>query len=70
MRNTPGLILDIRDNSGGFSHSRIVGRFLQKRTQTVVSFIKNGPDTARSVHNPGLMARRARGSTPAVWRCS
>ena len=42
LRNTPSLIFDVRDNSGGFSHSWIVGRFLQKRTQTVVSFIKNG----------------------------
>jgi C-terminal processing protease CtpA/Prc len=43
VRNTPSLILDIRDNPGGFSHSWIVGRFLEKRTQTLVSIIKNGP---------------------------
>ena len=42
LRNTPGLILDIRDNAGGFSHSAIVGRFLEARTQTAVAFIKSG----------------------------
>jgi len=42
MRNAPGLVVDIRDNSGGFSHPWIVGRFLERRTQTTVSFIKNG----------------------------
>jgi carboxyl-terminal processing protease len=54
MRNTPGLILDLRDNTGGFSHSWIVGRFLEQRTQTVVSFIKNGPGHGDVRTQPGF----------------
>jgi C-terminal processing protease CtpA/Prc len=53
VRHTPRLILDIRDNSGGFSHSWIVGRFLSKRTQTVVSFIKNGAGHGAFRTQPG-----------------
>jgi C-terminal processing protease CtpA/Prc len=43
VRKTPGLVLDIRDNRGGFGHPWIVGRFLQKRTQAAISFVKDGP---------------------------
>jgi C-terminal processing protease CtpA/Prc len=43
LRTTPGLILDIRNNSGGFGHSEIVGRFLMKRTLVGFSYIKSGP---------------------------
>jgi C-terminal processing protease CtpA/Prc len=32
LRDAPGLILDIRDNTGGFGHSDITGRFVQERT--------------------------------------
>jgi carboxyl-terminal processing protease len=54
MRNAPGLIVDIRDNSGGFSHSWIVGRFLERRTQTIVSFIKNGAGHGALRTQPGF----------------
>ena len=53
LRNTPGLIVDIRDNPGGFSHSWIVGRFFDSRTQTVVSFVKNGPAHGALRMQPG-----------------
>lgn len=45
LRGAPGLILDVRDNPGGFgsAHSRMVGRFLKERTLVCVSYIKNGP---------------------------
>jgi len=43
MRDAPGLILDIRDNPGGFGQPRIVGRFLQKRTLVAISYVRNGP---------------------------
>ncbi len=45
LRGAPGLILDVRDNQGGFgtAHARIVGRFLKERTLVCVSYIKNGP---------------------------
>jgi carboxyl-terminal processing protease len=43
LRNTPGLILDIRDNPGGFGQPRIVGRLLQQSALVAVSYRKNGP---------------------------
>lgn len=43
LQDAPGLILDIRDNTGGFGQPRIVGRLLKKRTLVSVSYIKNGP---------------------------
>jgi carboxyl-terminal processing protease len=43
MRQTPALLLDIRDNPGGFGQPRIVGRLLSKRAQTGISYVKNGP---------------------------
>jgi carboxyl-terminal processing protease len=42
LRDTNGLILDIRDNQGGFNHDDIVGRFLHKDTFAGYSYIKNG----------------------------
>jgi len=42
LRDTNGLILDIRDNPGGNGHSDIVGRFLHKDTFVGYSYIKNG----------------------------
>ncbi|MFZ0340148.1 MAG: S41 family peptidase [Terracidiphilus sp.] len=42
LRDTSGLILDIRDNHGGFNHDDIVGRFLHKNTFVGYSHIKNG----------------------------
>ena len=43
LRDTRGLILDIRDNPGGFNHDDIVGRFLHKTTFVGYSRTKNGP---------------------------
>ena len=43
LRTAPGLILDIRDNPGGYNQERIVGRLLQQPTLGAISFIKNGP---------------------------
>ena len=43
LRDTPGLLLDIRDNTGGFGQPRIVGRLLSKRTLVGISYFKNGP---------------------------
>jgi len=43
LRDTPGLVVDIRDNTGGFGHAEIVGRFLSRRTLTGYSHAKNGP---------------------------
>ena len=43
LRDTPGLLLDIRDNTGGFGQPRIVGRLLGKRTLAGISYSKNGP---------------------------
>jgi len=43
LRTAPGLILDIRDNSGGFSQPQIVGRLLQRPALCEISFVKNGP---------------------------
>ena len=41
LRTAPGLILDIRDNPGGYGQERIVGRLLQQPTLCAISFIKN-----------------------------
>ena len=43
LRDAPSLILDIRGNPGGFGHSDITGRFVQKRVPVGFSYIKNGP---------------------------
>jgi serine/threonine protein kinase/C-terminal processing protease CtpA/Prc len=43
LRTAPGLILDIRDNPGGYGQERIVGRLLQRPTLGAINFIKNGP---------------------------
>jgi carboxyl-terminal processing protease len=42
LRDTNGLILDIRDNPGGFNHDDIVGRFLHKDTFVGYSYTKKG----------------------------
>jgi len=44
LRNTPALILDIRDNPGGFGQPGVVGRLLQHSTLVSVSYCRNGPD--------------------------
>jgi C-terminal processing protease CtpA/Prc len=45
LRATPALILDIRDNEGGFGNAqpRIVGRFITQRTLVAMDYRKNGP---------------------------
>jgi hypothetical protein len=43
LRDTGGLILDVRDNPGGFGHDEIVGRFLHKTTFVGYSHAKSGP---------------------------
>jgi C-terminal processing protease CtpA/Prc len=43
VRSTPALVLDIRDNPGGFGHPAIVGRLLKGRTDFGISFKRNGP---------------------------
>ena len=43
LREAPALILDIRDNSGGFGHSEITGRFVQERVPVGFSYVRNGP---------------------------
>jgi carboxyl-terminal processing protease len=43
LRATRGLILDIRDNEGGFGQPRIAGRLLQQSALVAVSYRKNGP---------------------------
>jgi C-terminal processing protease CtpA/Prc len=40
---TPGLILDIRYNPGGYGHPHMVGRLLQKQALGAISYVKNGP---------------------------
>lgn len=42
LRDTSGLILDIRNNAGGFGHPQIAGRFFKKRTRAGFSYTKNG----------------------------
>ncbi len=43
LRTAPGLILDIRDNPGGYGQPRIVGRLVQRRTLGAISYLKSGP---------------------------
>lgn len=42
LRDTGGLILDIRDNRGGFNHDDIVGRFLRRDMFVGYTYIKSG----------------------------
>ena len=43
LREAPALILDIRDNPGGFGHPEISGRFVQERVRVGFSYVRNGP---------------------------
>jgi C-terminal processing protease CtpA/Prc/Flp pilus assembly protein TadD len=45
LKDTPALILDIRNNQGGFgtAQPRIVGRFMTERRLAAISYVKNGP---------------------------
>jgi C-terminal processing protease CtpA/Prc len=56
LRKTPGLILDIRNNSGGFGHTEIVGRFLMNRTLVGFSYIKSGPGHTDLVKHEDYLA--------------
>jgi carboxyl-terminal processing protease len=84
LKDTPGLILDIRDNEGGFGQMPIVSRLLQKRVLVSVSYIKNGPkerDLARSklylepggpwqyTHPIALLVNTATGSASDLFAC-
>jgi len=60
LRDTSGLVLDIRDNPGGFNHDDIVGRFLHKNTFVGYSYIKNG-----TKHND--LERRKNSIEPRGW---
>ena len=44
LKETPAIIIDIRDNKGGFgtAQPRIVGRFISKKTKVSVSYKKSG----------------------------
>lgn len=42
LRDTSGLILDIRNNAGGFGHPQIAGRFFKRRTRVGFSYTKKG----------------------------
>jgi C-terminal processing protease CtpA/Prc len=42
LRDTSALILDIRNNAGGFGHPRISGRFFKKPTRAGFSYMKKG----------------------------
>ncbi len=41
----PGLVIDVRDNKGGFgtAQQRIIGRLIPSRTAVDIGFAKNGP---------------------------
>lgn len=45
LRDTEAILLDIRDNPGGFgtSHKRIIGRLITKTTPGVIMYRRNGP---------------------------
>jgi len=43
VRETPALVLDIRDNAGGFGHPAIVGRLLKRSTGFGISLKRSGP---------------------------
>ncbi len=60
LRDTSGLLLDIRDNRGGFNHDDIVGRFLHKDTFVGYSYTKNG-----TKHNQ--LGRRKDYIEPRKW---
>ena len=44
LKNTPGLIIDVRENPGGFgtAQKRIIGRFITSKTKVCTSYRKNG----------------------------
>lgn len=44
LKETPAIVIDIRDNKGGFgtAQPRIVGRFISEKTKVAVSYKKSG----------------------------
>ncbi len=46
LKDTPGLIIDIRENPGGFgtSQNRIIGRLITAKTKVNIAYEKNGPE--------------------------
>ncbi|MHC4244782.1 MAG: S41 family peptidase, partial [Planctomycetota bacterium] len=46
LRNTSGLIIDVRENPGGFgtAQEQIVGRFITSQTKVCTSYCRNGPE--------------------------
>jgi C-terminal processing protease CtpA/Prc len=44
LKDTSGLIIDIRENSGGFgtAQARIIGRFVKQRTKVDIAYTKSG----------------------------
>jgi len=53
LRNTKGLIIDIRDNPGGsgICQRRIIGRFLTEKAPGTVNYQRNGPKHADFMEN-------------------
>ncbi len=45
LKNTHGLIIDVRENPGGFgtAQARIIGRFITSKTKVAIGYRKNGP---------------------------
>jgi len=45
LKDTSALIIDVRENPGGFgtAQARIVGRFITHRTKVHISYTKSGP---------------------------
>jgi carboxyl-terminal processing protease len=71
LRDAPGLILDIRDNEGGFGQMPIVSRLLQKRVLVSISYTRINPQErglARSklYLEPGGPWQYTRSITPLV----
>jgi carboxyl-terminal processing protease len=66
LKDTPGLILDIRDNQGGFGNAqpRIVGRFIQEPAMVAISYVKNGPG------HEDLRRSEARFGPSGAWQYS
>ena len=58
LKDTPALMIDIRENPGGYgtAHSRIVGRFLSEQANAGASCVKTGPAHTDFVRYDRLLA--------------